>query len=78
MTKRQANIYKSIRDGIEDGNNNYTKANVIVALTEMYKGNYSTIKELARAYQLITMYEAEYGNDELMKLQNQVVARCNI
>lgn len=78
MTKRQASIYYSIRDGIEAGNNTYSKANVIVALAEMYKGNYTSIKELARAYQLITMYEAEYGNDELIKLQSQVIAQCNI
>lgn len=65
MTKRQANIYKAISTGIEAGNNSYTPEHVLQAAAEMYAGQRSTIAALAEAYQLITMYRAEYGQAAL-------------
>lgn len=65
MTKRQANIFKAIKTGIESGNNSYTPAHVLQAAAEMYAGKRSTIAALAEVYQLTSMYRAEYGQAAL-------------
>lgn len=70
MTKRQANIFKAIKNGCESAEESLSEKNTAEALKALYDGRLSRIEDIARAYMLYHLTELE-NPEKAEKLVNE-------